>query len=124
MNAFNRGLTLICCGAALALGTGCQDNNSSSDSNPSNIRFSVAASNSDIVVGDTVTFTTRSENTLGRDARVKWTSTGGELDTDEGGRIARATFNAPGTYTVTGRLEIDGQATRTDSVDVRVKSVR
>jgi len=82
------------------------------------------ASSVSILAGEVVTLTTRSENTLGRDAGVKWTSTGGDIKTEDNGRIARVTFPNPGTYTVTGRLELDGQGTRTDSVDVRVREVR
>jgi plastocyanin len=103
--------------------TGCQNDGYAGSENE-DVRFRVIASNSDIVAGDVVTFTTRSENTLGRDAKVTWTSTGGEIDTEDGGRIARATFEKPGTYTVTGQLKVDGQVVRSDSVDVRVKAVR
>jgi plastocyanin len=112
----------ICLGLSSALGAaGCQSNSYAENDN---VRFRVLASNVDIVAGDVVTFSTRSENTLGRDAKVTWTSTGGELDTEDGGRIARATFKKPGTYTVTGRLELDGQPTHSDSIDVRVKPIR
>lgn len=124
MHALVRTLALATFGLTLALGTGCRDNDADTGTENAQVRFRVTASNTDIVAGDVVTFTTRSENTLGRDAAVRWTSTGGDIKTEENGRVARATFTKPGTYTVTGRLEIDGQVVRSDSVDVRVKAVR
>lgn len=124
MNTLRRTIALACTGVMLAFGAGCNNDGGYAGSEAENVGFDVVASNTDIVAGDVVTFSTRSQNTLGRDAEVSWTSTGGDIKTEEGGRIARATFSKPGTYTVTGRLEIDGRVVRSDSVDVRVKSVR
>jgi len=117
-------IALIACLGLMALTlTGCQNDGYSGSANE-DVRFRVVASNTDIVAGDVVTFTTRSENTLGRDAKVTWTSTGGDIDTENGGQLARATFDKTGTYTVTGQLQVDGQIVRSDSIDVRVKPVR
>jgi plastocyanin len=116
---------IVSVGMFSALGVaGCQNDGYSENDSADNMKFRVVASNTDIVAGDVVTFTTRSENTLGRDPKVTWTTTGGDIDAEEGGRVARATFKSPGTYTVTGKLELDGHVVRSDSVDVRVKSVR
>ena len=105
-----------------ALGaTACQ---SDSYAESDHVQFRVVASNTEIVVGDTVTLSTRSENTLGRDASVTWTTTGGDVKADQGGRIARATFEKPGTYTVTGQLELDGEVVQRDSVNIYVRPVR
>src|SRR4051812_47089510 len=63
--------------------------------------INISASNKEIAVGDTTTLTVNSRNTLGHSADVEWTTTGGKLNTEENGRIARITFPAPGVYTVT-----------------------
>jgi hypothetical protein len=76
------------------------------------------------MAGDTVTLTTRSQNLLGKDAKVEWTTTGGKIDGEDRGRIARAKFDKPGTYTVTGRLYVDGKLYDEDSVNILVRAVR
>ncbi len=123
MNALFRALGTVTLLGTIALAGGCR-NDGDSTRVDDDVRFRVMASSVSILAGEVVTLTTRSENTLGRDAGVKWTSTGGDIKTEDNGRIARVTFPNPGTYTVTGRLELDGQGTRTDSVDVRVREVR
>jgi uncharacterized protein YjdB len=110
----------------LVLGTGVACKNSSrntSSGNPaiSSVGFSIESSARDLMVGETVTLTARTENTYGRDSEVKWTSTAGKVTTEQNGRIARVQFDQPGTYTVTGVLLIDGRETRRDSVEVRVR---
>ena len=123
MNALFRTFGKLVLVGSLAIGSACAGGSRSSAPDD-DVRFRITASSASIVAGEMVTFTTRSENTLGRDPGVKWTSTGGDIKTEENGRIARVTFPNPGTYTVTGRLELDGQAMRSDSVDIRVREVR
>lgn len=118
-------LTALLAASCLAV-IGCQSNGggwggSGSEAAPS---ISVNASNDNIVVGDTTTFTLTSRNTLARDAEVRWTSTGGDLRPDENGRIARATFDVPGSYTVSASLFIGGREVSRDSVTVNVRPVR
>jgi hypothetical protein len=86
--------------------------------------ISVSAANNDVVVGDTTTLTVNSRNTVGRDAHVEWMSTGGRVMPEENGRIARMSFDAPGTYTVTARLFFGDQEVARDAVNLNVKPLR
>ncbi len=74
-----------------------------------------------VAVGDTATVTARSKDTYGRNATVKWMTTGGKLTTEENGRLARVKFDTPGTYTVTAYLMVDGQEVKRDSVNIEVR---
>jgi hypothetical protein len=85
--------------------------------------FWIDASDTDIVEGELVTLTAHDRNTVGRNAKVEWTTTAGDVNTEANGRIARVTFDKPGTYTVTGRLLVDGEAVREDSVDIEVEQI-
>jgi len=73
------------------------------------LKLSVQPSARKCVVGETITFFSRTENTLGRDAKLDWTTTGGSLKTTEEGRVAQVTFDKPGTYSVDGVLMADGK---------------
>ncbi|CAN5596185.1 hypothetical protein BH10PLA1_BH10PLA1_14660 [soil metagenome] len=85
------------------------------------ITLQVRPSSRSIVVGETVTFLSRTENTLGRDAKLDWTTTGGTLKTEENNRVARVTFDKPGTYSVIATLNADGRQVDRSSTDVEVK---
>ena len=87
------------------------------------IEFDIRASDTRIAQDEIVTVRADTENTYGRDAKVKWTSTGGDIDTEDDGRIARITFEKPGMYTMTGNLELEGEVVLADSVDIRVTPV-
>ena len=91
---------------------------------PAPASISMTASNRQIVTGEVTTFSVASENTLGRDAQVEWTTTGGELRTEDNGRIARAMFNQPGAYTITAVLLLDGIEVDRDSVTINVRPLR
>ena len=120
-----RRLLLIPVFAAACLAGACaSDHNYSSVSRESAPAISLDASNRDLAVGDTTTFTVNSRNTLGRDAHVEWTTTGGQLHTEDNGRIARASFSTPGAYTVTAVLIVDGRETARDDITVNVKPIR
>jgi len=77
-----------------------------------------------LLVGDTATFYLKSSNTLGRDTRIRWSTTAGRLTTDMGGSIARVRFDETGVYTVKATLEVDGNPVQTEQVDVRVNAVK
>ena len=62
--------------------------------------------------------------TYGRDAKVRWTTTGGQLTTEDNGRIARVRFVDTGTYTVKATLDVDGNPVQTEAVDVHVRPVK
>ncbi|MDP1663123.1 MAG: hypothetical protein Q8L55_14495 [Phycisphaerales bacterium] len=110
--------------AALA---GCNQGGSNSRTEANSAQrasISVTAPSRDLLVGDTATFIANTANTYGRDAKVKWTATGGKLTTDDGGRVARVRFDETGTYTVKATLELDGNPQQTEAVDVHVRSVK
>jgi hypothetical protein len=87
-------------------------------------QISLVASNKEIVQGDTTTLTVDSRNTLGRNAQIEWTATGGEVQTDDSGRVARVRFDTPGVFTVLGRLLIDGQEVDREMMNINVRPLR
>jgi hypothetical protein len=91
---------------------------------PDNPQISLRAANEEIVVGDTTTLTINSKNTLGRDARVEWSTTGGELDTEDSDRIARVRFDQPGVYTITAKLIVDGEVVDREAMNIEVRPLK
>ena len=84
----------------------------------------IEPSSRDVTSGDTVTFQARTRDTLGKDAKVKWTTTAGKLTTENDGKVARVKFDEPGTYSVRATLQVNGQDIQTDMVEVRVKPLK
>ena len=122
-------IRFACTGFALVLATaaftagmgGCETTgNSATEGAP---EFSIRASNDEVLTGEIVTLTTRSTNLAGRQTHIDWKSDGGDLRTEENGRIARVQFDRPGTYTVSARLMIDDGLVESDSVSIQVKPV-
>lgn len=87
------------------------------------VGFDVDASRERIVAGENVTFTATSSNTYGRDADVRWETTGGEIEKVDGDRVQRVTFDEPGEYKVSADLLLDGKRVATDMVKVWVDPV-
>lgn len=108
---------------AAATLTGCANDRNASIA-ASNPALELDASADQIVVGETVTFVARTMDTYGRDAKVQWNTTAGDLRTEENGRIARVTFDNIGTYTVRATLNIDGRNVAQDLEEVRVVALR
>lgn len=108
--------------AALLLAPACAHDQSSSATATAQPNIHIEASNRDVVVGDTVTVSARTENAYGNDAKIKWRTTGGDLKTESSDTIARVTFKKPGTYTVTARVSAKDRDSREDSVDIRVRA--
>ncbi len=108
----------------VALSGGCAGDEYNEDESIGRATIDIEGATREALVGDTVTFVARSQDTYGRDAEIKWTSTGGDVDTDQDGRIARVRFNEPGTYSVRATLEVDGHPVKSDIVEVRVKPVQ
>jgi hypothetical protein len=77
----------------------------------------------EVLVGEAVTLTARDRNTAGRDVRIEWMTTGGELTTERNNRLARVQFDNPGTFTITGRMYADDFVV-SDSIDIHVRSIR
>lgn len=115
------------CIAALLLAlssAGCNQSAYPANPNQTTAALSLEPSSRDIVSGETVTVVARTRDTYGRDAKIKWTTAGGELRQEQDGRIARVKFAEPGTYTVTASLSINDQVVQTDMVEIRVKPIR
>ena len=86
--------------------------------------MNLAASSRSILAGEVVTVTAQTENLLGREADIEWSTTGGDLEEDQNGRIARVKFDRPGTYAITALLRVDDQVLKSDAVEVEVKPIR
>lgn len=111
--------------AATALLGGCNTGGGSrADAGVREPSIDINSSHKQIMVGESTTLTVASRNTVGHDAEVRWTSTGGNVEPIDNGQIARATFDQPGTYTVTATLLLDGREVSRDSVDVSVRPIR
>jgi hypothetical protein len=86
--------------------------------------LSISAFNKDVMAGDTTTLVVSDRNTLGRNAHVEWMTTGGRIMPAENGRVARATFDAPGDYTVTAGLFFGNVEVARDSVNISARPLR
>jgi len=86
-------LTSLCLAGALV---GCNTGNGTtsdqrSDSNvikplaETQPQINIVAPNREVATGDTVTLTVSSRNTLGRNARIEWNTTGGKVNPEENG---------------------------------------
>lgn len=93
-------------------------------SSDANAGLDINASSDSIVSGETVTFVARTFDTYGRDAKIEWNTTAGDLKTEESGRIARVKFSEVGTYTVSATLSVDGRDVARDMAEVRVRAIR
>lgn len=108
--------------ASLAMG-GCATNRNDADEPSDRPMIDNQGNMREALVGDTVTFVSKPYDIKGSSEKVKWSSTGGEITTEQNGRIARVRFTEPGTYTVRGILEVDGKPVKSDIIEVRVNAV-
>jgi hypothetical protein len=122
---FSVAMTLLLLPASLAFLTGCPPERRADPvraaHEPSMTLVSTANT---IYEGEMVTVTARTQNLLGREADIQWSTTGGELTTEDNNRIARVRFDRAGTYVVSSQLFIDGDLRHTDSVTVNVRPLR
>ena len=118
-----RSLCIVATILALGAGAACNSSPRSSTGDPAvnRVGLSLEPSTRDLMVGETVTITARSQDTYGRDSQLNWSSTAGQVNTEQNGRIARVKFDQPGTYTVSAVLMIDGREARREAVEIRVK---
>lgn len=98
--------------------TGCDSGAHSAQLAPT--EFSIHPSATKLVAGEIATVTVQSANTLGRDAEVRWETSGGDLTTQQNGMVARIRFDQPGRYVVTSRLYLDGDLVQRDSTNIEV----
>jgi hypothetical protein len=119
---------LACTCLGLALLAGCNSGGNGEETHystkpvaQSKPQINLTSSNREIGAGDTTTLVVNSRNTLGRNAQVEWTSSGGKLETEDNGQTARVRFPDPGVFTVTARLIVDGAETDRDSITINVR---
>lgn len=86
----------------------------------SNVLFSVDSSHDRIYVGESVTVWTQSTNTVGREPEIEWSSSGGDIEELRNGSAVRVTFDTPGTYQVSAKLNLENGIDRMDEVSIRV----
>jgi PKD domain len=87
-------------------------------------QINIVSPNREVAAGDTITMTLNSRNTLGRNVRVEWTTTGGSVTPQDNGRIARVQFDQPGAYTVTAKLYADEHLVDQDAVTITARPIR
>jgi len=126
-------LTSLCLAGALV---GCTTGNTANTSDPrsdssvikpladTQPQINIVAPNREVATGDTVTLTVSSRNTLGRNARIAWNTTGGKVNPEENGRIARLQFDQPGAYTVNAKLYVEDHLVDQDAVTVTARPIR
>lgn len=125
----NTKLPLAALSVAMLAGTagvamlGCQSSNRYAVSTADNAGLTLDASAKEILAGETVTIIARTVDTYGRDAKIEWSSTAGDLKTEQNGRIVRVRFEDIGAYTVRADLKVDGQVVATDIAEVRVRPI-
>lgn len=107
--------------APLAL-TACHSTTTTTRANEG-LTLNATASNSVINQGEIVTFIVHDKGTLGKDIDIKWSSNGGDIKTEQNGRVARVQFDKPGTYSVTTKYWIDGNLDKTQTNVVTVKRI-
>ena len=118
-------LTTCIAATLLALSAvGCNQTAYPSNPNQTTAALSLEASSRDIVTGETVTVVARTRDTYGRDAKIKWTASSGDIRQEQEGRVARVKFTEPGTYTISASLSINDQVVQSDMVEIRVKPIR
>lgn len=94
---------------------------SSGDPAMAHVDLNLDVSSHDIIAGEVVTLTARTQDTYGRDSDIKWESTSGKITTEQKGRIARVKFDQPGTYSVSAILTVDGREAKRETAEIRVK---
>jgi hypothetical protein len=115
----------VCLGAALwGAANGCSSSPYTDPLADTRPQIDIKTSNKEIVEGEVTTLTLKSRNTLGRDAEIEWSTTGGDLDTSENGQTARVRFEQPGMYTVTARLLVNDVEMDREMVTINVRPLR
>ncbi|MFP4145568.1 MAG: hypothetical protein ACOCTI_07350 [Phycisphaeraceae bacterium] len=85
-------------------------------------RISLDTRDDNILAGDSTTIFAESANLLGRDVQVDWSTTIGEIEPMQNGRMARFSSDIPGVAIVTAEANTDGRVLR-DQINIRVDAV-
>ena len=101
---------------------GCQPTSRYAVSGAPNADLALDASAREILAGETVTIIARTVDTYGRDAKIEWSSTAGDLKTEQNGRIARP-LRRDRRLHVRADLKVDGQVVATDVAEIRVRPI-
>ncbi|MFT3784682.1 MAG: hypothetical protein QM770_00760 [Tepidisphaeraceae bacterium] len=116
------GLAILVAAATIIGGNGCSTADSYAKAN-NDVKLDIKPSSDHIFAGETVTVFSRTENTLGRDAKLDWETSGGNVKTEDNGRVARVTFDKPGTYSIDAVLTVDGKEAQRDRTVVQVAAI-
>lgn len=90
---------------------------------PPTMSVAIEPSHRHIYVGETVTVFTHTTDAAAADTHIQWKTSGGDLKPDDNDRIARVTFDKPGTYYVDAMLMVDGKEARRDSTEIDVSAL-
>lgn len=123
VSMFRRTALVALLAAAGLAGAACDDTGWARRTPTDRVEFAVMPSRTELLVGETATFTVRSANVLGQEPRVEWSTNGGTLTTEEENRVARVTFDKAGTYLVEAKLFLKEQLARTDVRTIKVRPV-
>lgn len=87
------------------------------------VDLSLRPSNTAPVAGDTITVSSLTRNIEGRDPKIAWAASGGDVRPIENGRAARVRFDRPGTFTVSAVMTLDDGAEFAEEIAVVVQPV-
>jgi hypothetical protein len=90
---------------------------------PPTMSVAIKPSHRYIYVGETVTVFSHTTDATASDTEIKWKTSGGDLKPDDNNRIARLTFDKPGTYYVDAMLMVNGAEARRDSTEIDVSAL-
>ncbi|MFA9477336.1 hypothetical protein ACERK3_03395 [Phycisphaerales bacterium AB-hyl4] len=106
--------------AAIAMLGACEQGPTAMDAQEPTV--SLSASDTNILVGETTTVMAQTANLLGRDVEIDWSTSVGEIEPTEEGRMARFTSDQAGTAVVTAELQSDGRVIR-DQINIVVNPI-
>ncbi len=93
----------------LLLGSGCAPQGPVSDGSRGGSLVLLAPPTGDLRVGPTVMITAQVDSAAGRSTEIRWTTTGGRLNTMADGRTVGITFEEAGRFVLKAELYVDGR---------------
>ena len=86
-------------------------------------QLALSTTQNSILEGETTTVFAETANLLGRDVQINWSTTLGQVQPSNDGRMARFTSDQPGTAVITAEMNVDGQVLR-ERTNVTVNALR
>lgn len=86
-------------------------------------QLALSTTQQSILEGETTTIFAETSNLLGRDVQVNWSTTLGQVEPANQGRMARFTSDQPGTAVVTAEMNVDGRILR-EQININVNALR